>query len=302
MLDADRALELTRAAGGALEGGFLRIEFAEEGLVALGAEFVEVAAQAEDNFLGVEELAGIGCGAMLSAAAALDARVSLEACELGQIGASDKSEVFIADQWWDEAEAAAREEDGGRAHDQVQVLSVRDQRKKNEERESVNPPEGEGCGAGFWDEEGGEVGRHEGEDEEGDEAGFIRKMSAEPDGADEEAADEKIENAEGASDGEKRGEVKVKASEEAGGGEETGSESYGAMVDRDEREGEKAPKDKGMSESGDGALANDFGLKQNLRDELPNAPSDGSEMEVDVFLGGEDFAEDDAEAAPEEAE
>ena len=79
MLDADRALELACAAGGALEDGFLRVVFAEQRLVGCGAEIVEIAAQAEDDFFGVEQLAGIGGGAVLGAAAALDAGVGLEA-------------------------------------------------------------------------------------------------------------------------------------------------------------------------------------------------------------------------------
>ncbi len=54
VLDADGALELACAAGGALEDGFLGIVFAEERLVGGGAEIVEIGADAEDDFLGVE--------------------------------------------------------------------------------------------------------------------------------------------------------------------------------------------------------------------------------------------------------
>ncbi len=141
MLDADRALELAGAAGGALEDGFLGVVFAEERLLGGGAELVEVGAHAEDDFLGVEHLSGVGGGAVLGAAAALDAGVGLQADELGEVLAGDEAEVFIADERRDLAEAAAGEEDGGRAEHQVQVLGVGDQGQEDEQREGVRPPE-----------------------------------------------------------------------------------------------------------------------------------------------------------------
>ena len=98
VLDADRALEFACAAGGALEGGFLRVVFAEQRLIGWRAEIVEVVAQAENDFLGVEELAGVGGGAVLGAAAALHAGVGLQADQLGEVGAGDEAEVFIADE------------------------------------------------------------------------------------------------------------------------------------------------------------------------------------------------------------
>ena len=53
------------------------------------------------------------------------------------------------------------------------------------------------CSAAFGDEEGGEVGDHQEEDEEGDEAGLVGDFFAEPDGADEEAADEESGDGDG---------------------------------------------------------------------------------------------------------
>ena len=73
-----------------------RVVFAEEGLIGCGAEVVEVGADAEDDFFGVEELAGVGGGAVLGAAAALDAGVGLEADELREVRAGDEAEVFVA--------------------------------------------------------------------------------------------------------------------------------------------------------------------------------------------------------------
>ena len=111
------------------------------GSVGGGAEVVEVGAQAENDFLGVEQLAGVGGGAVLGAAAALDAGVGLQADELGEVGAGDEAEVFIAGERRDLAEAAAGEKDGGRAENQVQVLGVGNDGQKDEQGEGVNPPE-----------------------------------------------------------------------------------------------------------------------------------------------------------------
>ncbi len=62
-----------------------------------GPRVVQVAAQAEDDFFRVELFAGVGCGAMFSAAAALHAGVGLQADELREVGSGNKAEVFIAD-------------------------------------------------------------------------------------------------------------------------------------------------------------------------------------------------------------
>ncbi len=96
VLDADGALELACAAGGALEDGLLGVVFAEQGLFGGGAEVVEIGAEAENDFFGVEELAGVGGGAVLGAAAALHAGVGLQADELREVGSGDEAEVFVA--------------------------------------------------------------------------------------------------------------------------------------------------------------------------------------------------------------
>ena len=141
MLDADRALEFAGAAGGALEGGFLRDVLAEQRLFGVRAEFVQVAAHAEDDFFGIENFAGVVGGAVLGAAAAFDAGVGLQGDELGDVFAGDEAEIFVAGERRDVAEAAAREKDGDRAEHQVQMLGVRNQRQKDQERERVRPPE-----------------------------------------------------------------------------------------------------------------------------------------------------------------
>ena len=73
------------------------------------------------------------------------------------------------------------------------------------------------------------------------------------------------------------------------------------MVERDERKGEEAPEDEGVREAGKRALANDLGLAEHLPEEVPYPLADGSEVEVGVFAGGEDVAQDAVEA-PEETD
>ena len=110
-----------------------------------GPNVIEVAAHAEDDFFGVEHLAGVGGGAVLGAAAALDAGVGLQADELREVRARDKAEVFIAGERRDLAEAAAGEKDGGRAQHQMQVLGVGNDGQKDEQGTACAPTRGCAC-------------------------------------------------------------------------------------------------------------------------------------------------------------
>jgi hypothetical protein len=59
----------------------------------------------------------------------------------------------------------------------------------------VKPPEDSRAGLGVGDKERGQVGGHQDEDQQGNEAGLPGELFAEPLGPDEEAADEEAENA-----------------------------------------------------------------------------------------------------------
>ncbi len=79
------------------------------------AEGVEVGASAEDDFFGVEDFSGIGGGAVLGAAATLDAGVGLQRDDLGDVLAGDETKVFyilVGGQRRDGGEAVSLEEDG----------------------------------------------------------------------------------------------------------------------------------------------------------------------------------------------
>ncbi len=172
VLDAHGALELACTAGGALECRLLRVVFAEQRFLRCRAIFVEIAAQTEDDFFRVQELAGVVGGAMLGAAPALHAGVGLQAREAREILAGDEAEVFVAAERGNAAESAAREKDGERAQNQVQMLGMGNDGQKGEQRERVRPPERAGCETVGLHEKCGQIGDHQQKDQQGDEAGF----------------------------------------------------------------------------------------------------------------------------------
>src|SRR5579883_289349 len=140
VLDADRALVFAASAGGALERGLLGNMRSEQRRLARRAVLLEVAAQAENDLLRIEDLARIERGAVLGAASAFHAREGLERVDAGDVLARHEPEILVARERRDAAEAIALEEYGERAEGEMQVLGVRDQRKKDQQRQSVQPP------------------------------------------------------------------------------------------------------------------------------------------------------------------
>jgi hypothetical protein len=124
---------------------------------------------------------------------------------------------------------------------------------------------------GRRDEEGGEVGGHQEEDEQGDEAGFVGDFLAEPDGADEESANEEAGDGDGDEQRPGGGEGEVEAADEAGGRKEAEAQADGEVVEGDQREGEESPEDEGVGDAGERALADDFALAEDLPDEVADA-------------------------------
>jgi hypothetical protein len=91
-----------------------------------------VGAEAEDDLLGVEKLAGVIGGAVFSAAAAFDAGERLEGGKLRDVLAGDEAEVFVAVEGRDVAELAQGQEYGDGAEDEVEMLGVGDEWEENE--------------------------------------------------------------------------------------------------------------------------------------------------------------------------
>lgn len=216
-----------------------------------------------------------------------------------EVCAGDEAEVFIAGEWGDVAEAAPGEKDGGGAKEQVEVLGVGDERQKGEQGKGVNPPEEPCGGAGIGDKERSQIGGHEEEDQQGDDAGRPRQLCPEPPGPDEETADEEAGDADGAGESKSGHYVEIEAADVACGVEKTQAEDDGAMVESDQRKGAEGPEDGGVGKTWKQALANDFGLAKDLPYEVPHALAEGEDAEAGVLFGFEDFTEDGTEAAPE---
>ncbi len=238
---------------------------------------------------------------MFGAAAALDAGVSLQGDDLGDVAARSEAEVFhllVGGQRRNGGEAVALEQDCEWREDEVEVLGVGDQGKEEDQRQGVGPPEGfEG---GFVvDEEGGEVGGHQGEDEQGNEAGFVGDLT-EPDGASYKSAHEKPSYRNRDKQRPRRGEGEVEAADEARGRKEGEAQACGEVVERDQGEGQESPEDEGVSDARQWTLADDFGLAENLPDEDADSPGDGAKREAEVFTRTENGANDGRQAEEEQ--
>lgn len=118
-------------------------------------------------------------------------------------------------------------------------------------------------------EERGQIGDHENEDQQGNEAGFPGEAGSEPPGPDEKPADEQANNADGAKQGKDSREVEIEAADGADGVEEAQAEQSGAVVQGNQGEGAKSPENECVRKTRKGASTDDPGLAQNLPDELP---------------------------------
>src|SRR5579863_8148196 len=110
MLNAHRTLILASAARGALEDRFLRNEFPQQRRFAGRSFVLQVLAQSQDHFLGVELFPGIERRAMFRAASALHAGEGLQRVDPGDIFTGGEPEVLVAGERWNIAEAFAPRE------------------------------------------------------------------------------------------------------------------------------------------------------------------------------------------------
>ena len=169
---------------------------------------------AEDDLFGVERFAGVVGRAVFGATAAFDAGEGLEGEELGDVFGGDEAEVFIAVERRDGAEFAAREENGDGAQDQVEMLGVGDEREENQQGGGVEPPEEMVGEFGGLQDVIEQVGQHQGEDEQGDEAALVADL-AEPLWPDDHAANGETGDGKGDGDGETGGQEPLGGAEPA---------------------------------------------------------------------------------------
>ena len=194
---------------------------------------------------------------------------------------------------------AAREKDGDRAQDQVQVLGMRNERQKDQDTKRMGPPESACHGRSGRNGEGREVGDHQREDEERNHAGFVGDLSSQPYRTHEEAAYKESGDGDRYQQREDRSKPEVEATNVAIGIEEAKPEAGREVVQRDESEGEEAPEDEGVCEAGKRALLDDLGLAEHLPEEVPDPPADRSDVEVGILPSRKDVPQDAGEAGEE---
>ena len=224
----------------------------------------------------------------------------MEAGQAREVSAGHEAEVLIARERRNVAKSAAGEKDGERAEEQVEVLGVGDDGQKEEQSECVRPPEDAGGGAGVGDEKCRQIGDHQDEDQQGDQAGFPGELLSQPARADKEAPDRQGRDAHSTGGGKERGQVEVPAAHGSARREEAEAQRLGAMVERNQSEGAKGPENGGVSEAWQRALTNYLGLKKDFPYEVANARTDGKKVKIRVLFRGEDPAEHNGKATPEE--
>ena len=129
------------------------------------AKFIQIAAHAKNDFLGVQFLAGVCGRAVFGAAAAFHAGVGLQTHQLREVCSGNQAEIFIAHQRRNLAEATPGKKDGGWAENEMQMLGVRDDGQEDQQGERVCPPENACGGAGIADRKACQIRHHQEEDE-----------------------------------------------------------------------------------------------------------------------------------------
>ena len=140
MLDAHRALVFAGAAGRTLENRFLEMCLPSSGRLAPRPVFVQVIAQPQDDLLRVESFAGVVCRAMLRAPSAFHAGVGLQASIRVTSLPVSKPKSSSPTSGGIRLNPPPAQKYGDGAQHQVQVLGVRDQRQKRQQRQRVQPP------------------------------------------------------------------------------------------------------------------------------------------------------------------
>ena len=178
------------------------------------------------------------------------------------------------------------------------MLGVRNQRQEDQERCGVRPPQRNRTGIGVLNPEGGQIGHHQGEDKERDEAGLVGNF-AQPTWTDDQPSNCQSQDRHGNQYREQFRGDEIKGSSPAIPIDQRKPETLGNMVDRNQRKRAKAPENKGVSQAGQGTLPDHFGLQQHFPDEIPNARSEGVQVESRIRFRLADFPDDLAETMPE---
>ena len=130
---------------------------------------------------------------MLRTPAAFHAGKSLQRVDSGDVLAGIQSEILVARQRRNPAEARAPQKHRHRADGQVQMLGMRNQRKKSQQCQSMQPPVGLARDGFLLKPQAHQKGRHQHENQQRDEARF-RRHFPQPDRPHEEPAHEQARN------------------------------------------------------------------------------------------------------------
>ena len=144
-----------------------------------------------------------------------------------------------------------------------------------------------------------QVGNHQVENQEGDDAGFPGDVSAEPNWPHEKASDKEAGDGDCYAHGESCGKEEIEGAEPAVAQDEGVSDADGKVVQRDQPESAESPENEGVRDAGEGALLDDFRLQEDFGKEIPDSLAEGLKGEAWVGFGGLDYADDFSEAPPE---
>ena len=180
----------------------------------------------------------------------------------------------------------------------MQMLGVRNQRQKREQREGVRPPQRLHRAARPSHKKRRQVRCHQREDQQRNQPGLPGNL-AQPFGPHQESPHKQAENADRAGDGEDGRKIKVQSPYAPCGIEKANAENRRAVVQRNQREGAERPEHQRMRHARKRPLANHLRLQQHLPDKVAHALADREEMKVRVFLRLENLSEDGPEAPPE---
>ena len=177
---------------------------------------------------------------------------------------------------------------------------MRDDGQKNEEGERVDPPENSRRRAGIGDRKGRKIGHHQEKDQQRDHAGFIGDLRAEPSRAHQKSTNEKAEDPSGTGDGKGCCYIEIESPDQTLWVEESEAEANRKVIQRDQGEGAESPEDKGVGQSGQRALSDDFSLAEHFPEEVPHPLADGRKAEIRVLFGSEDAFENRSESPPKQ--
>src|ERR1035438_9886830 len=166
------------------------------------------------------------------------------------------------------------------------------ERQENQESEGVQPPVDRAARGAFAVPQAAEIGHHEGEDKESDEAGF-RRDGAEPFGPHQEAPHEQSRDGDSDSDRPYGYKSEIETAERGPRRKEWETESRSQVIQGDERECAEAPEDESVREARQGPLADHFALRHHLPKKLGDARTEGRHGEI----GSDARAADDVQYA-----